>query len=226
MTHGETIEFVTGVSESKTVGISRIILIFSTAAAVVGCTKSSPSFEGLDSSNLPQPLFNGRSSVIKETASPATLYQVDGQCDPRIRDIVASVREGSSASGPLNTIATSVSVQCATHGRFSFVLKSLTGLGITPAEGQTYHVDLRAVTLGGLSQASTINIHFSALNGPDEKHLLLTSGSAKESTSSSYSAVIRIGHRAPAYTGAPKADEVERSSNNLKMFPVLPQLSP
>ena len=213
--------------------VSKICLILCLSTAAVGCTKGEPKFEDLDSSSLPQPLFSGRTSTTKQTASAASPYQIDGECDQKVRELVVSVREVSTTPGPLTSFATAITVQCSLNGRFSFLLNGLSALGITPAEGATYHVDLRAVTSGGISQPSVINIRYSTANGQDPKHMLITGGSTESSglgprvaTSTNYKALIRVSNRAPAYSGTPNADEIERKSSNVIMAPVFPGQSP
>lgn len=180
--------------------MDRRLLLLLLASLLVGCTKGTTEFTTLDSSNLPQPLFNGAMSTSLSATSDATTFSISGQCDSKIRSIQAQIIGVGDTQTDLNHVATSSpTVTCTSNGTFSFTLKSLADLGFTVAENQTYEVQLRGDTSVGLSNASTIMIKF---NNPDSNApvgTLVTLGgtesstSSRQSTSTHFKAIVRVG---------------------------------
>lgn len=175
----------------------------------LGCTKGKPDFASLGGDGLPQPMFSGSTQTSLTATTPAQTFSISGDCDPKIQDIAGQAVGTASIFATLAAMSTTaVTVDCANSGHFSFTLKSLSDLGYTPVNGKTYDIELRAITVAGVSNPSTIHILYSPGAGPDPKRLLITSGStlsgsgARLSTGSNYKAEIRIGTRQAASTGA------------------------
>jgi hypothetical protein len=170
----------------------------------LGCTKGVPTFSTLDGNNIPQPMFLGATQETLNAASTAETFLITGQCDPKIQNIAGSAVGSASTFSTLSTMSTTpVTINCASSGQFSFTLKSLSDLGFNPQNNQTYDVQLRAITSGGVSNPSTVHIAYSTANGPDDKHILVTSGSTLSGTgarisigTTSFSGTIRVSHMA------------------------------
>ncbi len=168
-----------------------VVVLFS-----FGCTKGAPTFETLDSSNIPQPTFSGLTYKSVTTATPSATFPILGECDPRISGLLASA-VGVSGSQSINSFAVStVSVTCASDGKFSFTLKSLTDLGFTISDNRTYQVEVRGITDAGISRPSTIRILYLA-----PKRIFITSGGTQSNTvgprlsiGTTFQAEVRLGH--------------------------------
>src|SRR5262249_25920031 len=131
--------------------------------ASLGCTQANPGFDVLDASNLPQPIFDNSST--KKTIQSRTGSEkptISGTCDFKIRGITAQIVTVDSVPGTVDHVAGNTpSVTCQTDGKFSFQLKSLTGLGFALTEDQTYEIQLRALTSAGVSKPSSLFVHYS-----------------------------------------------------------------
>jgi hypothetical protein len=204
-----------------------LVIVFS--FITLGCTKGVPGFSTLDSSNLPQPLFSGATEETITASSPLQTFAISGDCDSRITDIAGSAEGTAKTFSTLGAMAvSSVSIDCSASGHFSFTLKSLADLGFSPDSGLTYNVDLRAITNGGISNASVIHITYSPGAGPDPKHILLTGGSTASSSGervalgSGIKATLRVSTRAPASSDHSVADAMTTKTGThiiMKMGP-------
>lgn len=180
-----------------------------------GCTKGAPSFETLDPSNIPQPLFSGLTYRSLTTATPTATFPVIGECDPRITGLLATV-VGVSSAQSLSAISTApVNVTCATNGKFSFTLTSLNAMGFSISDNRTYEVELRAVTDGGVSRPSVIRVLYLT-----PKRIYLTSGSTLSNTNApriaqgaTFKAEVRLGHLMNDY---PELTNVNATTMNIK----------
>lgn len=176
---------------------------------LAGCTQATPDFKVLDASHIPQPHFQGATSMTVVVSSTAKTTAIQGECDFKISSIVTTVVGVNQAAGAEARNLERVSlakpvVSCQSDGKFSFELKGLEDLGFAKAkENQTYEVQLRGVTTAGLSNPSSIYIHLTSPNSNGPKRMLITSGSsesanspliARGATSTSFKAVIRVDH--------------------------------
>jgi hypothetical protein len=158
--------------------IVRLAFVSALSALTLGCTKGSPNFDSLGADNIPQPLFSGATQETLNASSTSQTFSISGDCDSKIRDISGiAVGTPTGFASLASMAAGAVTVDCAATGHFSFTLKSLNDLGYTAISGQTYNIQLRAITSGGTSNPSTIHLAFSTAGGSDPKHILLTSGS-------------------------------------------------
>jgi hypothetical protein len=188
----------------------QLALVSALSALTLGCTKGAPNFESLGADNIPQPLFSGATQETLNASSTSQTFSITGDCDSKIRDISGLAVGTTTAFSSLASLAVSaVTVACATTGHFSFTLKSLNDLGYTALSGQTYNIQLRAITSGGTSNPSTIHIAFSTAGGPDPKHILLTSGATASTISGprlatglAFKAEIRVTNKVLNYGGA------------------------
>ncbi len=199
-----------------------VVMMFS-----LGCTKGTPTFENLDNSTLPQPKLSGQTSKNVLTTSAGATSDISGECDPKIQDILATVvGVANSSSVGLSSIATSVLVKCSNSGTFSFTLKSLTNLGVTLVENKTYVIELRGVTIAGVSRPSQLNLLYAPTGGSGPKRFVLTSGGTESTstgpriaTSTLYQAEVRIDHRSNfvADPTAERAAVIQKTSTNYRM---------
>lgn len=151
------------------------VLSFSFGLAFsLGCTKGVVNFAVFDQDSIPQPLFAGQTSTNVQITLPTQTTSISGQCDPKISAIVAMAGGAAATFDKLETIATSsVTVDCAGAGTFSFTLKALNALGFTITDNTTYDVKLKAVTDGGISNESHILIRYATTF---HDRVLITSG--------------------------------------------------
>jgi hypothetical protein len=183
------------------------------ALIALGCTKATPGFDTLDSSSIPQPLFSGATSETVSTTSNSTTFSISGTCDFKINSIVAQA-VGAGSQGALSAVSVGTpTVDCQSSGKFSFTLKSLTDLGFSASENQTFVVNLYGMTTSGLSRASSINISFASPNSNGPKRMILTSGGTESSssgprlaTSTDFKAEIRVDHRMLNYANPSVTD--------------------
>lgn len=131
--------------------------------SVVGCTKTAPEFEVLDEDRIPRPQFAGNTVLSLSTSNSASTFNIQGECDQKIRAIMGQAIGSAVSFSGLSALAVSgISVTCAADQKFSFTLKSLADLGFTPQAGETYEVQLRGETSAGISKPSSIKITFTA----------------------------------------------------------------
>lgn len=199
------------------------VAIFLTA---VGCTKTTPEFAVLDQNNIPQPMFNGSTSMNAILTSATETFAIQGQCDPKIHAIEAMVVGPNSGFVSANAISNSgFTLACATSGTFSMTLKTLAGLGLAVVENSNYEIDLRAVTAGGISNSSRIHLHYSTAGATGPKRLLLTSGATASSsaapriaTSPNFKAEVRVDHMLNDYSSTSSQDAMAlKTSTNFRM---------
>jgi hypothetical protein len=175
---------------------SRLILgIFLFSAA---CTKATPDFEVLDEDRVPRPKFAGSYTKSLQTFSDSATYQINGECDPKVRSITGSAVGSVSASAwDINGITVSgINLTCSQDGKFSFELKSLASLGYAPTEGTVYEIQLKSETSGGTSKPSSIKILFTSGAG-GTRPVLVTSGGtgAVLPSNGSLSSSVRVSHK-------------------------------
>ncbi len=165
----------------------------------VGCTKGTPSFATLDENSVPQPTFGGGATLtnINVTSSAAPI-PIAGDCDANITSLVAIPVAGNSAMSLASMVTGGVVVNCSSTGHFSFTLTNLSALGFVLADEQSYDVQLRGVTTGGISRPSIIHLKYSPYK---PERVMITSGSTDSAAgnprlavSTNFKAVVRIGH--------------------------------
>lgn len=142
---------------------SRHILILILSMAAVACSKATPTFDLADEDSIPMPKFSGSTTKNITATSSGLTFQISGQCDPKIRALVAlpvGVVTGFSTVGDYTV--SSPTVNCSSAGTFSFELKSLSSLGFSGfTEGKVFEIQLKASTSAGYSKASKIMITYS-----------------------------------------------------------------
>lgn len=177
-------------------------LILIPFAASISCTKATPTFALLDVNNIPQPMFAGSTSKTIVATKEDTTFAIQGECDPKIRDIMGQALGATGAFGNMKAIAKStVTVACASTGKFSFELKSLQSLGYKAQDGETYEIELRADTSAGVSNPSYIRITYNPAQG-GYRPVLLTGGSTFGATGGTFSADVRVSAKeSPVATG-------------------------
>lgn len=144
----------------------RIVVCSLSLIIAVGCTKATPEFETLNEDSIPVPTFNGLKLKNIVTGNAGETFTINGECNSKIRDINGLAVGTASSFSTLTGLSTStINVTCATDGKFSFTLKSLTDLGFTPTEGTVYEIQIRGETSAGMSKASTIKILYSTSAG-------------------------------------------------------------
>ncbi|NJL25983.1 MAG: hypothetical protein HC902_13000 [Calothrix sp. SM1_5_4] len=164
--------------------------------AGAGCTKVDPGFENLGDDNIPRPTFSGQTTLSLESGSETQTYEVSGECDSKIRSLTGAAVGAASIFNAVDglTIA-GVDVNCAsmgTSGTFKFTLKSLKDLGFNPQEGRTYEIQLRGVTVGGMSKPSVIRIRYSAANGTRPAPVTVSAGGTRTASGGAYKAEFRV----------------------------------
>jgi hypothetical protein len=170
----------------------------------VGCTKGVVNFAVLDQNNIPQPLFARLASTNLLLTSAAQVSPLAGTCDVKINSISAQLVGVNAAPVPLDNLSTvSATVNCGSTGKFAFTLKDLSDLlgNPAPTDNTSYVVQLRGITDGGISNPTTINIHYSTTGAEGPKHILITSGGTVSQTgsqrfaaSTSFKAQVRVDH--------------------------------
>jgi hypothetical protein len=172
------LSFCSALPRLKWMRLFRAPVISVLTLITLGCTKGAPTFATLDSGAIPQPKFAGLTEETINASSSTETFAIFGDCDSSITSITGDVVNGASTFSTLTSMSASpITVDCANSGHFSFTLKGLSSLGISPQNNQTYDVQLRGITSGGVSNPSTIHIAYSTNGGPDSKHILITSGS-------------------------------------------------
>lgn len=138
-----------------------LILIF--ASSVLACSKTTPTFDLLDESAIPQPKFSGSTTKNLTASSTTVTFTISGECDSKISALQArpvGVANAFSSVGDFTVAAPTIN--CSSGGTFTLQLKSLTDLGFSPlTEGSVYEIQLKGMTSAGLSRASTIRITYS-----------------------------------------------------------------
>lgn len=193
------------------------ILVLGFSILAVACTKATPEFDLLDVNAIPQPKFNGTTVKQISTSSTSSTFLINGECDPKISAISGLAVGVNSSFSDLNSLATSAAtVSCTSSGTFSFEMKSLTGLGFTPVQGQTYEVQLRGQTVAGQSNPSYIRITYTVGNGGPR--ILISGGGihgggsdAHAASGGTYKAVVRVNNYANN-TGSLTSDAMSTKS--------------
>jgi hypothetical protein len=150
--------------------------------SILGCVKAEPEFETLDESKIPQPLFEGETTKTIAVADMFANITISGQCHPKIREILIRDPNGQSVFSSLASLAVSSSVTCSTQcqadgkGCFTFELTGLRALNqnMAPVAGQVFQFELKGVTAGGVSKASTLRLTYSP--GSGNHRILISSG--------------------------------------------------
>lgn len=174
-------------------------LLYGVFLLSMGCTKGVPDFSTLDESSVPQPLFSGSTTKVILVGSANALIPVSGECDPKITDLLAIPVGVASPSSLSSYVTGAITVACSSTGTFSFTLSSLSAIGFSIVDNSIYEIQLRGVTSGGISRASTIRLSFAQVGKP--QRVYITSGSnesnavgARRVASATYQAEIRLGH--------------------------------
>jgi len=161
---------------SGLVGKLKYCLILGSLVMSMACTKATPDFEVLNEDSVPQPQFSGSTTKTLQTSSDSVTFQINGECDAKVRNITGSAVGTASTFSNMNSLtAAGLSVTCSMDKKFSFELKSLAALGYTVAEGQVYEIQLRSETSGGTSKPSYIRILYTSAAGGVHP-ILITSG--------------------------------------------------
>ncbi len=177
----------------------------------MACTQGTPDLQVLSDDAIPRPIFSGSTTKSLGTSSDSTTFNIQGECDPKIRALQGSATGTNSSFTGISSLATSaISLTCATDGKFSFVLKSLADLGYTVSEGQIYEIQLRAETSGGVSKPSFIRITYSTQTGG--RPILITSGTST-ATGGALSAEIRLSNKQNA-TAAANGDDTSTKTGS------------
>lgn len=174
----------------------------------------------LDQNAIPQPTFDGQTEKSLTRQSNIETTVIQGQCDPRIRAIRVALDGYGAVAGDLARVSVGApTVTCASNGSFSFTLESLADLVGIATPNQTYRLNLRADTAGGISNPSTLSI----LYVRDEwEQWRLTTGATESAaagprlatTGGTFKADVRVVGQAGADdTGADALHDVARSSN-------------
>lgn len=194
-------------------------LILVLALSAVACSKATPEFDVLDESAIPQPKFSGSTVKNVTVSSSTSTIAISGECDSKIKSIVARAVGLSSGFSALSDLtATAPTVACSNAGTFSFDLKSLSALGYSGFyDGKTFEIQLKGMTSSGLSRASSIIITYST--GAGNRDIWIAGGgihgggdSAFTATSAAIKAEIFVNHlssRAPASGDYPKNTSIE-----------------
>jgi hypothetical protein len=182
-----------------------LIIIYLLVGAA--CTQGTPDLQVLNEDAIPRPKFAGSTIKNMTTSSSSVTFDIQGECDPKIRSILGAATGTNATFDSLSSLAVSgVTVTCATDGKFSFTLKSLSDLGFSVTEGETYEVQLRAETSGGLSKPSYIRILYGASSN-GRRPILITSGTNTITDgANNLKAEVRIGNRQNA-TAAISGDD-------------------
>ena len=197
------------------------VLVFGFVLLSVGCTKGTPDFATLDENSVPQPTFGGGATLTNITVtSPAAAIPVTGDCNSRISALVAVTVGGNTAMSLASMVSGGVQVDCTSTGHFSFTLTNIAALGFVLVDEQSYDIQLRGVTAGGISRPSTIHLKYSPYR---PERVMITSGSTDSAvtgnprlaTSASFKAVVRLGHFSNA-TLTNVNEPLIKSSTNFK----------
>lgn len=177
--------------------------------SLAACTGGQPDFQVIDENSIPQPTFSGITTKSIFTGSTTADFVINGECDPKIRDLKATVLNNNSVSA-LNLRELSnegLTITCPSDGKFKFELKSFADLGITPTEGMIYEIDVQGVTSAGLSKASKIRITYSKQIG-GEGFKQITAGSTRNAQGGPFSANVRLVFKGNDYkNGVPSASQ-------------------
>ncbi len=144
----------------------RDCLILGFLLVTAACTEGTPNFVTLDEDMIPRPKFSGAFVRTLQTYSDALTFQINGECDPKIRRLTGTAVGTSTTFANIDALTVSgISVSCSADQKFSFELKSLAALGYTVSEGTVYEIQLRGETSAGSSKPSFIRILYSAASG-------------------------------------------------------------
>lgn len=183
-------------------------LILAACFPLLACTKGQPDFQVINESSIPQPTFMGATLKSIITGSSTKDFPVNGECDPKIRDLKATILNTSVSATSLRDMTNAgITITCASNGKFHFELKSFSNLGITPTEGMIYEIDVQGVTSAGLSRPSKIRITYSTLVG-GEGQKQITAGTTRKAQGGPFSANMRIVYKGNDYKqGTPTATQ-------------------
>lgn len=157
--------------------VSRVRLILGISLFSVACTKATPDFEAIGGDKIPRPKFAGTYLKSIQTYSDTLTFQINGECDSRVRSITG-IAVGSVSASAWSTTSVAVSginATCAQDGKFTFELKSLSALGFTATEGAVFEIQLRSETAAGSSNPSSIKVLYTSAAG-GSRPVLVTSG--------------------------------------------------
>ena len=163
----------------------------------MACTQATTDFEVLNEDSIPRPQFSGATTKSLQTSSDALTFQINGECDPKVRNIIGSAVGTASTFSNISALTVSgINVTCSTDRKFSFELKSLASLGYTVSEGSVYEIQLRSETSGGTSKPSFIRIRYTSAMGGTRPTLITSGGTGSTlATGSGISASVRVTHK-------------------------------
>lgn len=176
-------------------------VIFFIFVIAVGCVKAQPDFDTLNSEKLPRPLFQGSTSRTIDKYNFNETILITGECSAKITELlIRAPGDPALEFKKLESVVIGASVSCSTpcqadgKGCFSFELASLKTLnkGIDPTPGQVFEFEVKGVTDGGVSGASTLRLFYTL--GPGNNRILLSSGAIR-STSAQLKADVRVTHK-------------------------------
>lgn len=161
----------------------------------MACTQATPDFEVLSEDSIPRPKFAGSTTKTLQTFSDSVTFQINGECDPKVRNIIGTAVGTATTFSNMNSLTVAgLNVTCSTDKKFSFELKSLSALGYTATEGRVYEIQLRSETSGGTSKPSYIRILYTSAAGGIRPTLITSggTGSTLASHASGISASVRV----------------------------------
>src|SRR5437868_5693491 len=99
---------------------------------VVGCSKTTPTFELTDEGAIPMPKFSGVTTKNITVSDATVTISVSGECDHKISSIKGmAVGIATAFSAVSDITASTPTVNCSSNGTFTLVFKSLTDLGFS-----------------------------------------------------------------------------------------------
>ncbi len=158
------------------------VLVFATICS--GCTDTIPEFEGLDPSQLPRPLFSGKTINTMTLTSLSENLLISGECDSRVSGLKAQII-GFKKWDEISEFTFDPFDSDCKDEKFSFSLKSLSQMGFNPSSQFSLNLELKSVTVAGDSLASTVTLIYipAGKSSPPGMHI---SSSGGVSSSASY----------------------------------------
>ena len=185
----------------------------------LGCTNGHPTFGVLNQSAIPQITFGGQTDRAIELGGLGLTSALAGECDPRVRQVDVVVRGGSRGHLDLLAVGSPI-VACGTAGTFSLTLKALRDLIPSATANQSYVIEFRAETPGGISNPSFLRLTYVRELVPP---LRVTAGATESSTSPRvatsvhFRADVRLTNRVNAADATAGAVVTRASSANFQM---------
>lgn len=194
---------------STVVKTYRRCLILISFLALSACTQGQPDFEVISEDSIPRPTFNSATTKSIFIGASNIETAIQGECDPKITNLnVQALNSAQTFSRWTDMcVADSVSVTCAADGKFSFTLKKLEDLGFTLSENAVYNIEVKGVTVAGLSKPSTIRITYSTTMGGARPTRITSGSTLRDTNASGFSADIRVTNTANEISGGQTSAE-------------------